>query len=103
MGQNAFTIPREEDAEISILTIPADATRRQAEAVEGLKKERDNGAVEKALKRLYEVAKSDENVMPYVIEAVKTYATVGEINGVIRLAYGDSYDPLGVINPPFSF
>lgn len=101
VGLNAFTIPREEDAVVDILTIPTDETRRQSEAVEKMKKERDNAAVERALKSLQEVAKSDKNVMPYVIEAVKAYATVGEINGVIRLAYGDSYDPLGVINPPF--
>lgn len=102
VGVNEFTIPREEDEEIDILVIPTDDTQRQAEAVERLKKERDTAAVEKALKNLHEAAKSDENVMPYVVKAVKTYATVGEINGVIRLAYGDSYDPVEVINPPCS-
>ena len=101
VGLNAFTIPREEDAVVDILIIPTDETRRQSEAVEKMKKERDNAAAERTLKSLHEVAKSDKNVMPYVIEAVKAYATVSEINGVIRLAYGDSYDPLGVINPPF--
>ena len=49
---------------------------------------------------MHGAAKSDENVMPYVIEAAKVYATVGEINGVIRVAHGDSYDPLEVIDPP---
>ena len=102
VGQNAFTIPREEDTEVDILVIPTDETRKQSESVERLKKERDNAVVEKALKELIVVAKSDENVMPYVIEAVKAYATVGEINGVIRMAYGDSYDPFGMINAPFS-
>ncbi|MFC1858599.1 methylmalonyl-CoA mutase [Thermodesulfobacteriota bacterium] len=100
VGVNEFTIPREEDDEINILVIPTEDTKRQVEAVERLKNERDSAAVEKALKNLHGAAKSDENVMPYVIEAAKVYATVGEINGVIRVAYGDSYDPLEVIDPP---
>jgi methylmalonyl-CoA mutase N-terminal domain/subunit len=102
VGQNVFTIPREEDAEVDILVIPTEETRRQSESVEKLKRERDNTAVEKTLKELKKVAESNENVMPYVIEAVKAYATVGEINGFIRMAYGDSYDPFGMIEPPFS-
>ena len=100
VGLNAFTIPREEDDEINILVIPTEDTQRQVEAVKSLKNERDSAAVEKALKNLYAAAKSEENVMPYVVEAAKAYATVGEINGVIRVAYGDSYDPLEVIDPP---
>ena len=41
--------------------------------------------------------------MPSIIEAVKAYATAGEIIGVIRKARGLSYDPLGMIDCPFKF
>ena len=43
------------------------------------------------------------NLMPSIIEAVKAYATAGEIIGVIRKARGLSYDPLGIIDCPFDF
>ncbi|MFC1905110.1 methylmalonyl-CoA mutase family protein, partial [Chloroflexota bacterium] len=102
VGVNDFTIPREEDTEINILKIPTEATARQVENVKRLKRERDNAQVESVLLTLHKAAKAGENVMPYVIEAAKVYATVGEINGIIRQVYGDSYDPLGVINSPFS-
>ena len=41
--------------------------------------------------------------MPSIIEAVKAYATAGEIMGVIRKARGLSYDPLEMIDCPFDF
>ncbi|MFH1479697.1 MAG: methylmalonyl-CoA mutase family protein [Pseudomonadota bacterium] len=103
VGLNEFKIPYDEDEDVNILVIPTDATKRQVESVEKLKKERNNAAVGKALKSLYEAAKTDENVMPYVIDVVKEYGTVGEINGAIRLAYGDNYDPLDTIRAPFSY
>ncbi len=43
------------------------------------------------------------NLMPSIIEAVKAYATAGEIMGVIRKARGLSYDPLETIDCPFDF
>ena len=41
------------------------------------------------------------NLMPSIIEAVKVYATAGEISGVIRLGRGLSYDPFNMIECPF--
>lgn len=102
VGVNDFTIPREDDTDIDILKIPNEATAKQVENVKRLKRERDNNQVEKAILSLHKAAKAGENVMPYVIEAARVYATVGEINGTIRQVYGDNYDPLGVIKSPFN-
>lgn len=41
------------------------------------------------------------NIMPAVIEAVKARATLGDVLGTIRVAYGHPYDPLGVLQSPF--
>ena len=101
VGVNDFTIPREDDTEINILKIPTEATAKQVESVKRLKKERDDVQVKRALVDLAAAARAGENVMTRVIEAAKVYATVGEINGVIRQVYGDSYDPLDVIKNPF--
>ena len=44
----------------------------------------------------------DENLMRPILDAVKAYATMGEIMGTIRSAYGFHYDPLEEIESPFS-
>lgn len=103
VGMNEFIIPPEEDVSIAALNIPPELGAIQAEKVKRLKKERDNNKVREALKKLKERTMLGENVMPYVVEATKAYATIGEIVGTIRQAYGYDYDPAGVISSPFSF
>jgi methylmalonyl-CoA mutase N-terminal domain/subunit len=43
----------------------------------------------------------DKNTVPYVMEAAKAYATLGEIMGVIRMAFGHTYDAFGDLAYPF--
>jgi methylmalonyl-CoA mutase N-terminal domain/subunit len=45
--------------------------------------------------------KSGENLLPFIIDAVKAYGTIGEINGTIREAFGYHYDTMGVLSSPF--
>jgi len=101
VGVNEFVIPPEEDSEIDHLKISYEKGIDRIQKIERLKKERDNGAVEESLKRLYQISKSDENIMPYVIEANMNYATIGEIVGTVRVAHGNSYDASEVLDPPF--
>ena len=54
-----------------------------------MKAKRDQAAVDKALGELKEACKGEENLMPYLIAAVKTYATLGEICGVMREVFGE--------------
>jgi methylmalonyl-CoA mutase N-terminal domain/subunit len=71
-------------------------THRHAERVEvdraaelaALRAERDPAAVDCALDKLSQAAATTVNVMPFLIEAVKAYATVGEISDVLRKAFG---------------
>ena len=60
----------------------------QSEKLKKIRQERDNKAVEKALDRIRRDTESGVNVMPAVMDAVKTYCTVGEICNVWRNIYG---------------
>ncbi len=68
--------------------IDPEVERRQVESVRRVRAERDPAAWERALARLEEAARGDENVMPALLEAVAAYATVGEISDRLRTAWG---------------
>lgn len=72
--------------------------------MEEWKKTRDLPLVAARLSRLHtDAGKGDRfNLMPAIIDAVKAYATAGEIFGVIRMARGLSYDPFNMIECPFA-
>lgn len=76
-------------AEQDVLTADLSVGERQIARLEKMKAARDNEAVKAALEKLREAAKGTENLMPYLINAVKTYATLGEICGVLREEFGE--------------
>jgi methylmalonyl-CoA mutase N-terminal domain/subunit len=63
--------------------------QKQIERLNQVKKERNAKAVREALEFVREVAKGDENLVPPVLEAVRAYATVGEICNVLRDVFGE--------------
>jgi methylmalonyl-CoA mutase N-terminal domain/subunit len=60
----------------------------QIEHVDRIKRERDQANVQRCLKALAEVAQTDENIIPPTIEAVKAYATLGEIVKTLKAVFG---------------
>jgi methylmalonyl-CoA mutase N-terminal domain/subunit len=72
-----------------IQRIDPDGERRQIERVRRVRAERDSAAWEGSLTRLEEAARGGENLMPPLIDAVKAYATVGEISDRLRTAWGE--------------
>lgn len=72
--------------------------------MEEWKKTRDLALVSERLAQLHaDAGKGDRfNLMPSIIEAVKVYATAGEVMGVMRQARCLSYDPFNVIDCPFA-
>jgi len=62
--------------------------------VKRLREERDNQKVEQVLLELSRAAKAEENLVPFVIEAVKAYATMGEICSVFRKVFGEYKGPI---------
>src|SRR5215210_678764 len=89
VGVNRF---RDDDAARvapSTQKIDPDGERRQIERVRRVRAERDGAAAEGALQRLAECAGGGENLLPALIDAVKAYATVGEISDRLRAAWGE--------------
>lgn len=81
---------KEEEGEM--LSADPGVEARQIQRVHQMKENRDSTAVAEALTRLRLAAKSSDNLMPYLIDAVKTYATLGEICGVLREEFGEYTD-----------
>ena len=69
--------------------IDPDGERRQCDRVRKVRAERDPAAWEAALGRLEQCARGDENLLPAMIDAVKAYATVGEICDRLRGVWGE--------------
>jgi len=103
VGVNEMAIPPEEDYQIPIQELKRSDSEEIAREMEEWKKTRDMPLVNQKMAQLYGDAKKEDsyNLMPAVIEAVRAYATAGEIMGVIRKARGLSYDPLQTIECPF--
>lgn len=87
VGLNKFTI--KEDAPKNLLRIDRRIQREQIKRIEDLKSRRDNSKVEKNLDELKKACKNDSNLMPYIVSAVRVYATLGEICNVMRDVFGE--------------
>ncbi|MEA1987401.1 MAG: methylmalonyl-CoA mutase family protein [Candidatus Marinimicrobia bacterium] len=87
VGMNKYKI--EEKPPQNLLKLNPLIQKNQIAKLDKLKKTRDNDAVEKSLIKLKEVAKSKENLMPYIIESVKVYATLGEITNILKDIFGE--------------
>lgn len=72
-----------------VITADLSVAERQIARVNEMKAHRDQHAVDASLKSLKEAANGEANLMPYLIDAVKTYATLGEICGVLREVFGE--------------
>ena len=88
IGVNKFA-DNKKMAEQDVLTADLSVGERQVARLNKMKAGRDNAAVQASLAKLREAAKGTENLMPYLIDAVKTYATLGEICGVLREEFGE--------------
>jgi methylmalonyl-CoA mutase N-terminal domain/subunit len=92
VGVNDFLT--DEEAPIPLLKIDPEIERKQVERLQKLRKERDNTKTEKSLQELEKAAESnDRNLMPYFMDAVKNYATLGETCQVLRDVYGEYKEP----------
>lgn len=92
VGVNEFA-DTETHPQGDILHVDPGVGVRQVEKLHRLKQTRDSDAVRAALLRLRRVARSDENLMPCLIDTVETYATLGEICDVLREEFGEYAQP----------
>jgi methylmalonyl-CoA mutase N-terminal domain/subunit len=82
-----------EEITIPVLKIDPEVERRQVERTQKLRKDRDNKKVNSALTALQKASEEGNNVMPHIVDAVKAYATVGEIFQVWRDLWGEWDEP----------
>ena len=88
VGVNKFQV--EEKPVEGLLRVDASVGVKQKKHLAELRAKRDNAAVKEALTALEKACKDEEeNLMPHILTAVKTYATLGEICGVMRSVFGE--------------
>lgn len=92
VGVNDFAT--EEKRPIELLVIDESVARHQRQKLEALKKRRDNAKVRSTLEALASAAPAtDRNLMPYLLECVRAYATLGEMCDVLRRVFGTYEEP----------
>jgi methylmalonyl-CoA mutase N-terminal domain/subunit len=87
VGVNDYAM--HEPINIPILEMDKEGEKRQFERLSRLRRERDNELVSTKLEALRQAAQGDENLMPYLVEAVSAYATLGEVCDVLRRVFGE--------------
>ena len=87
VGMNKFQV--EEPKPTGLLRVDPIVGELQENKIADLKQKRDSQKVEQALASLKNACSTDENLMPYILDAVKAYATLGEICNVMRDVFGE--------------
>lgn len=83
----------DEGIDIPILKMDEKGEERQINRLKKLRKERNNAKVERNLERLRKAAEGEENLMPYILDCVHSYATLGETCQVLRDVFGEYKEP----------
>jgi methylmalonyl-CoA mutase N-terminal domain/subunit len=91
VGVNAYADNK--PVAIPILEMDPQGYERQLDRLDKLRTTRDAGRVGQALDRLRLACQGTENTMPFILEAVRAYATLGEMIGVMREVYGVYHEP----------
>jgi methylmalonyl-CoA mutase N-terminal domain/subunit len=86
VGVNEFQI--REPCAVKLLKIDEEIAKQQLEKLKQIKKKRDAGKVKEALEKLKKAAKGTENLMPYIITAVREYISIGEIMTTLKEVFG---------------
>ena len=93
VGVNCYVESNEEKPQVELHPYDEVGANAQVERLRQIRAERDNNAVGHCLRALHEDALANRNVMPAILEAVKAYATVGEITDTLIGVYGRFVEP----------
>jgi len=91
VGVNDFVV--DEELPIKLLVIDDSVARHQVQKLAEVREKRDNARVRQALDSMGSAASTDANLMPYILECVRAYATLGEMCDVFRKVYGTYEEP----------
>jgi methylmalonyl-CoA mutase N-terminal domain/subunit len=92
VGVNEYQI--DEPLSIPLLEMDPEGERRQRARLDKVRRERDNALLQERLAALRAAAQGDKNTMPYILEAVRAYGTLGEICDVLRDVFGEYREPV---------
>jgi len=92
VGVNAFTSG--DEAPVEILEIDDSICERQCGKLEKLRASRDNRRVEENLSKLDKAARGRDNLMPFILDCVRSYATLGEICDTLRAVFSEYQEPV---------
>ena len=91
VGVNKYT--EGEEMEVELHEYRWESAEEQIQRLKEVRRERDNRKVLQLLKDLEKAAREEKNVMPYLLECCKAYATVGEMTKVFKEVYGEFKEP----------
>ena len=91
---NCYRVKEEEEHEVQMHPYNEQDTQMQIDSLNRIRGERDNAKVKAALARLATDARAERNVMPAIMDAVKAYASVGEITRELAAVYGRYQEPI---------
>jgi methylmalonyl-CoA mutase, N-terminal domain len=91
VGVNEFTV--EEEQEFEYLRVDPETEREQIERLKEIRKTRDDDAVRASLDALRNAVRGTDNLMPPILDAVRVYATLGDICSVLRDEFGEYQSP----------
>jgi len=92
VGVNGYVDP-DEELLIPILAMDPAGYNRQVSRLQDLRQKRDNERVAETLQALSRAAEEEQNTMPFIVDAVRAYATLGEITDVFRDVFGEYQEP----------
>ena len=94
VGVNRFQI--EEEQPVPIQRIEEELERKQVERLRALRARREQAAWEKSLRAVADAARSGSNLMPHIVAATESYATLGEISDALRQVFGEHQETLAI-------
>lgn len=95
IGVNKYVMD-EEEAKIEFHPSSPKVAEKQRKKLQEIRAERDNKTVRSSLEGLRKAARTNKNVMPFMLEAVKAYATLGEMTKVLKDVFGEFKEPIGL-------
>jgi len=93
VGVNLYADESKKEEDVELHEYDPSVIDQQIERLKEVRRERNDKEVTKALKELKKAAEEGKNVMPYLVTAVKAYATVGEMTNVFREVFGEFNEP----------
>jgi methylmalonyl-CoA mutase N-terminal domain/subunit len=95
VGVNKYRL-EEEERDVELHEYRSEQAEEKIRRLEELRSERDGQEVSESLERLRNAAEGSENLMSYIMDSVRAYATVGEMTQVLKDVFGEFKEPVGL-------